>query len=92
MQDVRPHHNDNVQLLLPPINPPPHLDTFIEAAPATFAVSAEYDRRRTDFLSIKAEIVLQVCFRYGLHLLGQKKHKMLAQVMLGRAKALLTRQ
>jgi hypothetical protein len=43
-------------------------------------------------LSMKAEIVLQVCFRYGLQLLRQKKHKIIAQVMLERAKALLTRQ
>jgi hypothetical protein len=32
MQDARPYHNDNVQLLLPPINPPPHRDTFIASA------------------------------------------------------------
>jgi hypothetical protein len=64
----------------------------LDAAPAAPAVSDEYGRRRTDFLSIKAEIVLQVCFRYGLQLLRQKKHKIIAQVMLERAKALLTRQ
>jgi hypothetical protein len=64
----------------------------LNAAPAALAVSDEYDRRRSDFLSMKAEIVLQVCFRYGLHLLRQKKHKIIAQVMLERVKALLTRQ
>jgi hypothetical protein len=64
----------------------------LNAAPAALAVSDEYDRRRSDFLSMKAEIVLQVCFKYGLHLLRQKKHKIIAQVMLERAKALLTRQ
>jgi hypothetical protein len=64
----------------------------LNAAPAALAVSDEYHRRRSDFLSMKAEIVLQVCFKYGLHLLRQKKHKIIAQVMLERAKALLTRQ
>jgi hypothetical protein len=33
---------------------------YLKAAPAALAVSDEYDRRRSDFLSIKAEIVLQV--------------------------------
>lgn len=64
----------------------------LNAAPAALAASGEYDRRRSDFLGMKAEIVLQVCFRYGLHLLRQRKHKMVAQVMLEQAKALLTRQ
>jgi hypothetical protein len=64
----------------------------LNAAPAVLPVSDEYDSRRSDFLSMKAEIVLQVCFRYGLHLLRQKKHKIIAQVMLERAKALVTRQ
>lgn len=65
---------------------------YLNAAPAAPAVSDEFDRRRTDFLSIKADIVLRVCFRYGLQLLRQKKHKLIAQVMLERVEALLTRQ
>jgi len=64
----------------------------LNAALAAPAISDKYDRRRTDFLSIKAEIVLQLCFKYGIQLLRQKKHKIIAQVMLERAKALLTRQ
>lgn len=50
----------------------------LNAAPAALAVSDEYDRRRSNFLSMKAEIVLLVCFKYGLRLLGQKKHKIIA--------------